>query len=475
MTVRIFVTDSQKMMQRQPLSTMQRFIFTHARIALATVMGIVYTTLQAATINVTLDEAIDLAVRNNKEVASARLGINKAEAQVAEALGNALPTLNLSAVYQRNVQVPVFFIPNFQDPNAGLQAIRVGLKNQYNVGFQASQILFNSAVFTGIGASRIYEDAAKEQANATTAKVVTDTKKAFYGALLAREFAAISNASLKNGEDNLATIQLLFKEGLVAEFDAIRAEVGVENIRPLVTQAEAAYRNAVSALQTQMGVGLADTYVPVGQFDATLPDIPDEDVAITRAMKENFDLKALELQVKVAGEFVTISRSDYYPTLALYGNWTNQGQSDNFNSFLSATSSGVGLNLSMNLFNGMRSSARVEQSRADEQMLRTAVQQARDGVRLQVRAILNNITSARQRITAQQRTVDQAQRGYEIAQVRYREGAGSLLEISDADLALSRARTNSVQALHDFYNAKADLDRALANIDRKYIQLIDGR
>jgi len=455
---------------------MQMFNLTRVKAVVAILIGLVVgMPIQAATINITLDEAVDLAVRNNREVASARHGIEKAQAQVAEALGNALPTLNLSAVYQRNVQVPVFFIPNFQDPNAGLQAIRVGLKNQYNVGFQASQILFNSAVFTGIGASRIYEQAASEQANATIAKVITDTKKAFYGALLAREFAGISLASLKNGEENLATIKLLFAEGLVAEFDAIRAEVGVENIRPLVTQANAAYQNAVSALQTQMGVGLADTYTPVGTFDALLPDIPDEELAMAKALKDNFDLKALELQVQVAGEFVTVARSDYYPTLALYGNWTNQGQSDNFSNVLSATSSGVGLNLSMNLFNGMRSTARVEQAKADEQVLRTAVQQARDGIRLQVRAILNNIASARQRIAAQQRTVEQAQRGYDIAQVRYREGAGSLLEISDADLALSRARTNSVQALHDFYAAKADLDRALANIDRKHILSTDSR
>lgn len=192
-----------------------------------------------------------------------------------------------------------------------------------------------------------------------------------------------------------------------------------------------------------------------------------------RAMKDNFDLRALDLQIQVAGEFVTVAKSDYYPTLALYGNWTNQGQSDNLNSFLSATSSGVGLNLSMNLFNGLRSDARVQQAKADEQILRSTMQQARDGVRLQVRAILNNLASARQRVTAQQRTVDQALRGYEIAQVRYREGTGNLLEISDADLALSRARTNKVQALHDFYAAKADLDRALAMLDRKYFIHID--
>lgn len=427
----------------------------------------------AAPRSLTMDEAIDLALKNNKEVKASKIGIEKAEARVLEAIGNALPTLSLSAVYQRNIQVPVFFIPNFEDPSKGLSPVRVGLNNQYNVGFQASQILFNSAVFTGIGASKIYEHAAKEQANAVIAKVITDTKKSFYMALLAREFASIARASLKNGEENLATIKLLFNEGLVAEFDAIRAEVGVENIRPFLTQAEAGYKNAVSALQTQMGVGLAEEYEPSGRFDTTLPDIPAEEEAMLRAARENFDVRALELQEKVMDEFVTIYRSDYFPTLALYGNWTNQGQSDTFNGFVSATSSAVGLNLSINLFNGMKSQAKVEQAQADRNTVSVQVQQVRDGIRLQVRAVLNNITSAKQRISAQQRTVDQAQRGYDIALIRYREGTGSLLEINDADLALSQARNNKIQALHDFYAAKADLDRLLANLDPKFFVHID--
>lgn len=427
----------------------------------------------AAPRSLTMDEAIDLALKNNKEVEASKIGIEKAEARVLEAIGNALPTLSLSAVYQRNIQVPVFFIPNFEDPSKGLSPVRVGLNNQYNVGFQASQILFNSAVFTGIGASKIYEHAAKEQANAVIAKVITDTKKSFYMALLAREFASIARASLKNGEENLATIKLLFNEGLVAEFDAIRAEVGVENIRPFLTQAEAGYKNAVSALQTQMGVGLAEEYEPSGRFDTTLPDIPAEEEAMLRAARENFDVRALELQEKVMDEFVTIYRSDYFPTLALYGNWTNQGQSDTFNGFVSATSSAVGLNLSINLFNGMKSQAKVEQAQADRNTVSVQVQQVRDGIRLQVRAVLNNITSAKQRISAQQRTVDQAQRGYDIALIRYREGTGSLLEINDADLALSQARNNKIQALHDFYAAKADLDRLLANLDPKFFVHID--
>ncbi|HCN04040.1 MAG TPA: hypothetical protein DIS79_00345, partial [Bacteroidetes bacterium] len=112
--------------------------------------------LVAAPRQLTLDDAITIALRENKKVQIARLGVEKAKSQVREAFGNALPSLDLTAQLNRNTQVPIFFIPNFEDPSAGLTPIRVGLNNQYFVTAQARQILFNSAVFTGIGASKIY-------------------------------------------------------------------------------------------------------------------------------------------------------------------------------------------------------------------------------------------------------------------------------------------------------------------------------
>ena len=120
------------------------------------------TTAYAQSPTMSLDDAIQIALKQNKDVQIARLAIDKADAQVDEALGNALPTLNLNAQYNRNVQVPIFFVPNFNDPSSGLQAIQAGLDNAYTVGANFQQILFNSAVFTGIGASKIYADAARE-------------------------------------------------------------------------------------------------------------------------------------------------------------------------------------------------------------------------------------------------------------------------------------------------------------------------
>lgn len=433
---------------------------------LAVIIALAGTSVLAGTRPLSLDEAIEIALRQNKNVAVAKLGVQKAEAQVTEAIGNALPALNIGAGYNYNIQLPVFFFP---DPSTGqVTPLRFGLANAYNVNAQLTQVLFNSAVFTGIGASRIYSDAARAQLDAVVAEVVTETKKRYYQALAARAFVDVADATMTNAMETQKTITALFQEGLVAEFDKIRADVAVLNIQPTVADAQAAQYNALAALQTYLVLDLTDTLV-LSQAGFDVPsDAPSEDDAMKRAIEANYELKALKLQVDVAKEFVNIYRSDYFPTIAAFGQWQNQGQSDDFSTWNTASSTVVGLNFSINLFNGMRTSAKVEQASVDYLSAQQRFEQVENLVKLQIRSIINQIRSAKLRIDAQKSTVSQAQRGFDIAKIRYTEGTGSLLEINDAETALARARVNEISALLDYYVTRAEYERATGQLDEKY-------
>jgi len=427
----------------------------------------------SATRQISLDEAIDLALHQNKNVAIARISVTKADAQVKEAFGYALPTLAIAANYNHNVQAPVFFLPNFQDPSAGVMPVRFGLNNAYNVNATLSQVIFNGAVFSGIGAANVYADAARAQFKAAVAEVVTETKKRYYGALAAREFVSISRNTLDNAQQNFDNIDALFKEGLVAEFDQIRASVTVDNIRPTVTESEAGYANAVSALMQYLALDLADTVEPVVSSLEEPSAIPAEDTSIVRALRENYDLKALELTKETLERAVDVYRADYYPTLSFIGQWSNQGQSDKLTNWASATSAFVGLGFNFNIFNGFRTIAKVEQAKADFLSIEQQYELTKDLIKLQVRSIINKMNSAKQRIDAQKLTVNQAQRGQDIARIRYNEGTGSLIEINDAEFALARARVNRLTALLDYFSTKADYDKSVGLVDEKYLKMAE--
>ena len=424
----------------------------------------------AGTRDLSLDEAIEIALKQNKNILVAKLNVQKAESQVTEAYGSAMPSVSFNAGFNHNIQLPVFFFPS---PITGEVApLRIGQTNVYSMTAQVQQVLFNGAVFTAVRSSKLYTDAATAQLDAAVAEVVTETKKKYYQAIAAGAYYSVTQSTLDNVKQTRETISALFAEGLVAEFDKIRADVAVANVEPIVIEASSSKYAAQAALQTYLSLDMSDTLVVSADRLPEIEDAPNPDDALVKALEANLDLKALSLQIEVAKKMIDIQASDYYPTLAAFGQWQQQGQSDKLNDWRSATSSLVGINFSMNLFNGLRTKAKVEQSELDVATALQRKSQISDLIRLQTRTIVNQLSSAKARITAQASTVNQAQRGYDISQIRYKEGTGSLLEISDAETALSRAQVNEISARLDYHTTKAEYDRVTGQIDERYRRMV---
>jgi outer membrane protein len=417
--------------------------------------------------NVTLDDAIKLALKNNRQLEMARLDREKADYRVNEALGNALPNISASGSYSRAIEKSVFFFPDIfsNPPTNQLMEIEVGADNSYQFGLQATQILYNQMVFTGVGTAKIYQKATREMYRGAYNATIAGVKKAFYGALFAEEMFRIATSSVKNAEENLHTVEILNKQGIVSDYDFIRASVQVDNARPMLIEAERNVVLARNGLKMTMGLSPSSTVAPLGE----LAFEPFDDEMIANAeqtvIANNASLKALEMQRQVNEEMISIYRAESFPMLSAFGNamWQSQkNDGDKFGVRDLVRSSSVGLNLSLNLFNGFQTNSRIGQAQVDYRKSQEQFQAATDGFLTQVQNIKFKLAESRRRVESQGRTVQQAEKGYKIAQTRYSAGAGTLLEINDADLALMRARGNRIQAIFDYSTAKADLEELLS-------------
>lgn len=412
----------------------------------------------------TLEEAIRIGLANNKELIAAELEVQRADARVKEAFGSALPAIDFSGRYTRALQKPVFFLPDFQNPGSGRTVpIRIGSDHSIDMTFSARQILFNTAVFIGVGASRIYSDAARDLYTAKRLETVTKIRKAFYGALLARESAEMMRATLKNAEENLRNVRSLARQGIVSDYDELRAEVGVENLRPIVIQAENGYTLALEGLKSAMGVESNDQFVLKGELtfspvdEATLANAREE------ALRGNPTLSALRRQVDVNKAYKGISWSDYLPTLAAFGNYQYQLAKNSLNVSTAdfQKSSLVGLSLTFNLFQGLQTNARVEQAHLEVRKSEEQLANFETNLAIMVHSLILQLRQARERVEAQRKTIEQAERGYRIATSRYLNGSGTQLEVNDAQTALNQARVNRMQAMYDYLVAAAELDQVL--------------
>ena len=445
----------------------------------------------------TLEDAIKIGLNNNEDVKIAFMNIRKAEAAVDQAFGYALPTVDLSATFSHYLETPKMPFIDFEamltnasyallfkehvipEDKSKYVPVNTALMsftqaNNYQAGIEVSQILFNSAVFRGIGASKIYLDVSKEQFHSAITKTVLDIKKAFYGVLLAKELSKILEDAYNNAQLNFKNVKALHNQGLVSDFDLLQTEVNVENIKPSLVEMNNTYKNAIEGLKVVMGIEQSREIEVTGEIAFSDQSIPDENQTIETVMNNNLDLKSLTLKREVDDAYIDLDRSEWWPSVAAFGNYTFAGSSDNFD-FLNYRSAMVGINFSINLFKGNQTLNKVQQSTITALQTDEQINQLKSYLSMQVKSTLLEMERTKSLIESQDRNVNLAQRAYDLSLVRYKEGTGSQLEIQNSELALRQAKTNRLQTVYSYIITQFQLDYLLGTMQDEYIDYVQPK
>jgi outer membrane protein len=419
----------------------------------------------------TLDKAITLATQQNRDILMAAKDRSKAEAQVGEAWAGALPQLSLSGQYVRNIKKPVLFIPPNSpiNPTDETAAFEIGSSNAYQMGLSLSQPLFSRRVGLALKIAKSYRDFIEQSCNATKQSVIRDVKKAFYFALLAQKLVETNRQGYDVVKANYENVKLQYKNGTAAEFDLLRAEVQLANTEPLLISAENNLALAVNALKNLLALPL-DQEVDL-QGDFTFEEISQITLEENskNAVEINPMIRQLVFQESMLDKNIGIERASHFPTLNLFSgyNWQAQDNTYNFNNYMWAKTLNVGVSLSMPLFDGFKTSERVQQAILDKQKMHFLRLKAEEGLNIQIQAAELKMAEAKKRITGQEKTIGQAEKAVHIAQTRYQNGVGTQLELLDAQVAMTRAQTNYAQAIYDYLVAKADWEYAVGTSSNK--------
>lgn len=417
---------------------------------------------EIATRSVSLEEAVRLAMTQDPDLETARLEVERSDARVMEAWGYALPSIDLSARYTRTLESPVFFAVFGGQPTS----IQIGYPHSFDMSLVGKQVLFNGAVIVGVGAAHVYSELARDLYANKKLETVTKVRKAYYGALVAAEVVTMMHSSLRNAEQNLKNVLLMRKQGIVSEYDELRASIQVENLRPSVIQSETGYALALDALRTTIGAPSNEAL----QLSDSLAFIAIDDSLIEQAeelaLHSNPGLRAIGRQIDLNKAMIFAERSNYLPTIALFGQYQYQAAKERFNFSTNDLfrSAQIGISLSLNILQGGQTYARVEQAQVEKRKS----EQQRIGVERSLQtgahSVVGNLKQARKRVEGQQKTVESAERGYKIATARFLASAATQLEVNDAQLALDQARINRIQAIYDYLVAATELDRLIGRL-----------
>ncbi|MDP2208958.1 MAG: TolC family protein [Bacteroidota bacterium] len=435
-----------------------------------------------------MEEAIRLAIKQNSDLESVRLDVKRSDARVLEAWGYAMPSVDVSGQYMHFIDKPVTFFPDvflygfmkeidstIPKPTGKLVPV------SFTPGFTASaslnvkQILFNGAIFVGIGASQVYSNLARDLFQVKQVETVTKVKKAYYSALLARKALELMHSSLKNAEDNLKNVQLMKDQGIVSEYDELRASVGVENLRPVVIQSETNFNLARDALRNTIGISTKENFELADSLHFENVDASLMERAEDLVQDLNPNLSVVKRQIELNGAIISAERSNYLPTIAAFGSYQYQAAMNKFNFSTNDfyKSSQFGLSFSLNLFQGLQTYARVQQAQLDKRKSEEQLNNLEKNLQTALHSIIGNLQQAKKRVEAQEKTVEMAERGYKIVTTKFLNNSATQLEVNDAQLALTQSKVNRIQAVYDYLNASADLDQLIGRLPSYVIEMND--
>lgn len=399
-----------------------------------------------------LQTAIGFALENNFAIRQARERIREQEGVLTTIQATAIPNVGASGSYQYGER----------DIATGVPPSNHG----WNVSVTASQVLYaGGGVRSSIKSAQLLRDAAVLDLQAVINTALLQVRTAYYDVLLARDRVVVQEENLRLLEQQFKTTSDRFEAGTVSGFERLRAEVAVANARaPLIT-ARNNLRLAIEALRQAMGYtnrdGAAVNKVPefVGTLDFTPQDF-DLSAAFQAAHANRPDLQRLE-RLAEAGELnIRTARSNYYPDLALVGGWQlrkgpTTAFSDSREGFM------VGLQSTWSIFDGRATAGRVAQARSQANQTKLFLEESELAVDVEVRRAFSSWQEANELVEASRRVVEQAEEAVRLANARYSAGTGTQLDVLQAQVELTTARSNQVQAYYNYNVAVASLRYAM--------------
>lgn len=440
---------------------LQRALFLLAALVVAPGVARGQEAQRADSLRLTVPEAVELALAANEQARIARAAVDRTEGQVREAFARAMPTIDGSYRFTRNLQRPVIFF----DQGEGTQQIEIGNATEHAFDLSLEQPVLDFSLGSAVRAARHGSAASEANYERALSDVALAARDAYYSVLLADADVEVAANALALARQRLEQVQLFFDVGTAAEFDLLTAQVAVEGVRPAQIRAVNALRLAHNELKRETGVPFA-TGIELADSLSYEPVVIGLDEAVARALEQRGDLIAQREIVALSRELVDVQHAESYPSLSLFLNLNRRSSSQELwpedQDFTQAASAALALDIP--IFDGRRTQGLTLQARADYVAAVERLHGLERDVELQVLDAWQSVQAAAEGVSATRATLDLAQRAYDIATVRFRSGLSTQLELDEAEQDLIEAQSNAAEALYSHMLARALLVHAMGEI-----------
>lgn len=439
---------------------------------------------------INLDQAIQIALSENISVKVADKEVQRTGYAKKGSYSSLYPKIDLTGAYQRTIKKQVMYMDidmsQMMGPGSGsedkpgegsgekpsegsgmpsmAEGMEVGRWNTWSGGVNASMPIINAQLWKSIKISGLDVELAVEKARSSRLEAVAQVKSAYYATLFAREVFEVYKEVYENAVKNFAETEIKYKAEKVSELEYVRAKTTVASAYPNVNEAESNMILSLWQLKAVMGVDL-DMNLDI---EGSLADFSDEmfyDIHKNDSLNldNNTTIKQLAIQTEQLAQAIKLQKYAYIPTLAVAFNFSMNAMTNDFkfSNYRWTPYSYVGLSLNIPIFSGLKRYNDTRQAKNRYEQVQMQSVDAERNLKIAIRKYLNTMETSMKSYVAGHTAVEAANKGYQIAERSYQLGGSTLIELNDAQLAMTQAKLSEIQAIYNFVVAKTQLEQTL--------------
>jgi len=426
---------------------------THPRyfaktLAALSLLAALSTPVLAAPVELSLDDSISLALKNNPTIKIAEAGKQQSRWRIDQAQAGEGFVLDYTHNAQRSDN-PVRL--------GGAFGVQNSFSNQLSLGLS----IYSGGRLEGlVDQARLTYKVSDLNVDATRQQLKLSATNSYFNVLATRNLLEVAKQSVDDFAAHLKNVQAQYDVGTVARVDVLQTQVQLANAQDSLIKADNNYNFAVANLNNVIGLPLGGEIrlkedLTYQQYPLTLDD------NVKYALANRPEIYQSLANIAFAKDQIKIAQSGSLPTLDFNG---ANGWSAPVFPGMKNSNWMVSLSLGLNVFDSGLTRSLVQQAEYGVTTAQETARQSLDTIALDVRIAFLSMKEAEKRIDTSKVAVNQADENFRITRVRYTSGVGTNLDVVDAELALTQAKTNYIQALYDYNTSKALLDKAMGII-----------
>jgi len=423
--------------------------------------GIIPAQESSTELTLSLKEAQDYALLNNKMVKSAKLTVEASQKEVWTTISSGLPQVSANATLTDNLKLGVFVLTMNGTP----MVITMGLPYNLPVSVQASMPLFSAPYYVGIETVKLAQKLAESNLQSTEIDTRQSVTSAYYLILVSEESLRILKENLSNLQETLKSTRSMYNSGLAEATDVDQMVSNVTMVENSFSNLQNTIEINYNLLRFQLGVKF-DTKIVLKETIDDMVKVINVEALLSQSLNTatNIQYDLVEKQEQMSLLNLKSKKANLLPVLSGVYSASKSGMGETFSGMSWYPSSFVGMQLSVPIFASGQRYSTIQKAKIDLEKARNTKEMVSDRLKREDKQLRYNLDNANLQYKSQKGNVEVSKRVYSSMENKYKQGMASSLELTQANQLYLQAENNYISALMNLLQTKLALDKLLNNM-----------